>query len=169
MAGKLDIMSGTFCETMLGTIPAFNLIAHANPSMYARMLLNDSSVVARTSHDHLFIWKCQLVHVKPRNGDCYLLPRILYTGTGGIQYNAFIESDGRVVSMSHKTKRTQHYMPYSLGSTAWIEIGSDTHKLDVTVTAHNCKDLLAPLSPNFTNIIFKSHTTELEIDDIAAV
>lgn len=56
--GELTLKASSFCQTMLGVVPASNLIQHTHPSQYARMLLNHSDLVAISHGSGLFIWYC---------------------------------------------------------------------------------------------------------------
>ncbi|AJG39153.1 glycoprotein [Wenzhou Crab Virus 1] len=168
LASALDTMSGTFCETMIGVVPASSLIAHSNPSVYARLLLENDNLVAEAYGDFLIIWQCQAIPIKPRNGSCYSTPRIEYWSMGEWK-EGYLDATMEIRTDSPRVSCSHHSLYYAINDTAYIENGELTYPLSVTTLSFKTKDLLTAFTPNFTHVYFSPPPLDIELRDVIGI
>ncbi|APG78638.1 putative glycoprotein [Beihai rhabdo-like virus 6] len=166
LAGEVGVEAGTFCDTMLGKVPASTLIHHAHASSYARLLLESPALIARALDHHLLVWRCQMVLVRPRGGKCHSRPRVEYF-TGSQWLPAFLADDGQVVKKAGPRDCHTHLLHYHLNGTVLVEEGERTSELAVTVASYKHVSTLKALDPNFTNLFFDKDVLDVEIHDLA--
>lgn len=158
--------SGTFCSSMMGIVPASQLIPHANPTVYAQKLLNRSDVVAESSGNYLFIWYCIYHPTTPSNKTtCHTLPRVILNNTDG-----FLDKNEQFVLDSPEVDCRSHILVYSMNDTPYVEIGERAFKLNVTTLTHLSGPLtMSALAPHFSGIYPIHPDLNVLMQDIYAV
>lgn len=163
--GESNLAASSFCQTMLGVVPASNIIPHSSPTLYARMLLNNSNVIARSHQSHLFVWYCARVDAHPRDGDCYQYPRVKYI-FNNVTYNGFMMDDGQIINSTIQHQCSDHLLVYSLNNRAYVEMGSTTTEHQSSVLDSHHHNSLAALHPNFSSVY---HNTDVWSDIIKKI